>query len=56
MYLMVQYKDKNVKIHLIVEQKNVDKVKAKLKDLDFVKDIIVNTPGEGTILTEDHLF
>lgn len=43
-------------IHLIVEQKNVEKVKAKLKDLDFVKDIIINTPGEGTRLSEKHLF
>lgn len=43
-------------IHLIVEQKNVDKVKAKLKDLDFVKDIIVNTPGQGTRLSDKHLF
>jgi diphosphomevalonate decarboxylase len=43
-------------IHLICEQKSVDKVKAKLKELDFVKDIIVNTPGEGTRLTKIHLF
>ncbi len=43
-------------IHLIVEQKNVDKVKAKLKKLDFVKEIIVNTPGEGTRLSSNHLF
>ncbi len=43
-------------IHLIVEQKNVDKVKAKLKELDFVKNIIVNTPGEGTRLSNNHLF
>lgn len=43
-------------IHLICEQKNVDKVKNKLKELDFVKNIIVNTPGEGTRLSEKHLF
>lgn len=43
-------------IHLIVEQKNIEKVKAKLKELDFVKDIIVNTPGQGTRLSDKHLF
>lgn len=43
-------------IHLICEQKNVDQVQAKLKELDFVKDIIVNTPGEGARLTNQHLF
>lgn len=43
-------------IHLICEEKDVERVKGKLKELDFVKDIIVNTPGEGTKLTEDHLF
>ncbi len=43
-------------IHLIVEQKNVKLVVNKLKSLDFVKDIIINTPGEGTRLSEKHLF
>lgn len=43
-------------IHLIVEQKNVEKVVSKLKQLDFVKNIIVNTPGEGTRLSNKHLF
>ncbi len=43
-------------IHLIVEQKNVEKIKNKLKKLDFVKEIIVNTPGEGTRLSDTHLF
>lgn len=43
-------------IHLICEQKNVEKVKSKLKKLDFVKDIIVNTPGEGARLSKNHLF
>ncbi|MBU1031520.1 diphosphomevalonate decarboxylase [Patescibacteria group bacterium] len=37
-------------IHLICEQENVDKVKAKLKELEEVKEIIVNTPGEGARL------
>lgn len=43
-------------IHLICQQKDVNKVKAKLKTLDFVKNIIVNTPGEGARLTNKHLF
>lgn len=43
-------------IHLICEQKDVEKVKDKLKDIEEVKDIIVNTPGEGTRLSDKHLF
>lgn len=43
-------------IHLICEQENVDKVKAKLKEIEEVRDIIVNLPGEGTRLTDTHLF
>lgn len=43
-------------IHLICEQENIDKVQAKLKELNFVKNIIVNTPGEGARLLTEHLF
>lgn len=43
-------------IHLLTEQRNVEKVKEKLKKLDFVKSIIVNTAGEGTRLSKEHLF
>lgn len=43
-------------IHLICEQKNVNNVNAKLKEIEEVKDIIVNTPGEGTKLSDKHLF
>ncbi len=43
-------------IHLICEAENVEKVRAKLKELEEVKDIIVNTPGEGARLSENHLF
>lgn len=43
-------------IHLICEEENVEKVKEKLKELDFVKEIIINTPGEGTRLLPKHLF
>ncbi|MDD5147673.1 MAG: diphosphomevalonate decarboxylase [Candidatus Daviesbacteria bacterium] len=43
-------------IHLICEQKNAKKVQAKLKELPFVQNIIINTPGEGTRLSNQHLF
>lgn len=43
-------------IHLICEAKNVNKVKDKLKEIEEIKDIIVNTPGEGTRLSQNHLF
>lgn len=43
-------------IHLICEQENVEKVKDKLKDIEEVKVIIVNTPGEGARLSNQHLF
>jgi len=39
-------------IHLIIEQKNVEKLKNKLKKLDFVKEIIVNLPGVGAKLVK----
>lgn len=43
-------------IHLICEQKDVEKVKSKLKQIAEVKEIIVNNPGEGTRLSQNHLF
>ena len=43
-------------IHLICEQENVGAVKAKLQKLKEVKEIIVNTPGEGARLSQNHLF
>lgn len=43
-------------IHLICEAKDVEKVKDKLKELEEVKEIIVNTPGQGTKVSEKHLF
>ncbi len=43
-------------IHLICQQKDVKKVKAKLKEVEEVKNIIVNSPGEGTRLSRNHLF
>ena len=43
-------------IHLLCEAKNVEKVKAKLKDIKEVKNIIVNGPGDGARLIQNHLF
>ncbi len=43
-------------IHLICEAKSVNKVKAKLTQIEEVKDIIVNTPGDGARLSKKHLF
>lgn len=43
-------------IHLICEQENIDKVKVKLKELEEVKDVIVNVSGEGARLSDKHLF
>ena len=43
-------------IHLLCEQKAVKKLVAKLKLLKEVKNIIINTPGEGTRLYQEHLF
>ncbi|MBI2338070.1 diphosphomevalonate decarboxylase [Candidatus Daviesbacteria bacterium] len=43
-------------IHLICEAENIDKVEAKLKELPEVKEIIINTPGLGTRLSDNHLF
>lgn len=43
-------------IHLICEAENIEKVQAKLKKLEEVKEIIVNTPGKGARLSKDHLF
>jgi diphosphomevalonate decarboxylase len=43
-------------IHLIVEQKNITKLKNKLKKIKEVKQIIVNYPSEGTKLSKTHLF
>jgi len=43
-------------VHLIVEQKNIKKLQNKLKNLKFVKKIIVNYPSEGAKLSSKHLF
>ena len=43
-------------VHLIVEKKNVKKLEQKLKEIPEVKEIIVNYPGDGTKLSNKHLF
>lgn len=43
-------------VHLIVEKKNIKKLEDKLKEIPEVKQIIVNEPGDGTRLSDSHLF
>lgn len=43
-------------VHILVEKKNVNTLKKKLKKVPEVRDIIVNYPSEGTRLSNKHLF
>ena len=43
-------------VHLIVEKKNIKKLETKLKEINEVKQIIINYPGDGTKLSNNHLF
>lgn len=43
-------------IHLICPQNSVKAVKAKLSELEYVRDIIVNNPAPGAKLIDKHLF
>lgn len=43
-------------IHLICEQKNIGKIREKLKEINEVKDIILNYPSVGARLITKHLF
>lgn len=43
-------------IHIICEPKDVPALQEKLTHIDEVKKVFVNTPAEGTRLTETHLF
>ncbi len=43
-------------IHLIIEEKNTEKLVKKLKGIKEVKNIIVNSPAVGAKLTGKHLF
>lgn len=48
--------DAGPNVHLICEGKEELKVLAKIKELSFVKDVIINTPSLGARITEKHLF
>lgn len=43
-------------VHIITEQNNVDELTSRLKGIEEVRDIIVNTPGDGAKSSENHLF
>lgn len=43
-------------VHLIIEKRNVKKLVNKLKEIPEVKEVIVNYPGDGTNLSNKHLF
>lgn len=43
-------------VHLIVEKENVEKLQNKLKEISEVKEVIVNYAGDGTNLSNAHLF
>ncbi len=43
-------------IHLIIEEKNTEKLIKKLEDLKEVKKIIINRPSVGARLVNKHLF
>lgn len=43
-------------IHLLIQQKDVDALKKNLQELEEVKDIIVNKPGQGAHSIGEHLF
>lgn len=43
-------------VHLIIEQKNVEKLKEKLGKLPEVKNVIVNFPTDGAKIISKHLF
>lgn len=41
---------------LFCENKDVEDLVSRLKQIDMVKDVVVNKPGEGARLIEEHLF
>ncbi|MFC1711015.1 diphosphomevalonate decarboxylase [Patescibacteria group bacterium] len=43
-------------VHILVEEANLEKLSSKLKQLKFVKKIIINKPTIGVRTTEKHLF
>lgn len=43
-------------VHILVEQKNIDKLTKRLKEIEEIREIIINYPSEGTRLSNKHLF
>lgn len=43
-------------IHIIVEKKNLEYLKEKLKQLSSVKNLIINFPSQGARIIKEHLF
>lgn len=43
-------------IHVICRTKDAEAVKERMLQLECVEDVIINKPGQGARLTEDHLF
>ncbi len=43
-------------VHILVEKKNVSKLKMELEKVKEIREIIVNNPSEGTRLSNKHLF
>ncbi len=43
-------------VHLICQKKDVDKIKPKLSNIEGIKNLIINYPANGAVLTDNHLF
>lgn len=43
-------------IHLICEDRNKEAIQEKLHNLDFVREVIMNSPAQGARITDKHLF
>lgn len=48
--------DAGPNVHLICEKEEEKEVLGKVRELDFVKDVIINSPAVGARLTSKHLF
>lgn len=43
-------------VHLIVEKRNVETLRVKLKEIEEVREVIINYPSEGARIVDEHLF
>ncbi|MCR4263783.1 MAG: diphosphomevalonate decarboxylase [Candidatus Roizmanbacteria bacterium] len=43
-------------IHLIVQEKDMNRLQKLLQELEYVKNVIINRPADGVHLTNQHLF